>query len=153
MPHILDNMIWNAITTGNTGIARLDGEVGCYHPDIAPFAAMKELNDKNLDKLHGFIPAGNKIAIAYPDRPVLDESKWKVLHKMDVNQMVYENPVDVFTTTNSKLIVPLTDEHIPQMLELTALTKPGPFLQRTNLFGNYFGIFIEGRLAAMTGQR
>jgi len=33
------------------------------------------------------------------------------------------------------------------------LTKPGPFLQRTIEFGNYFGIFIDGRLAAMAGQR
>jgi ribosomal protein S18 acetylase RimI-like enzyme len=153
MHHVLDNTIWNAITTGNAGIAMVDGEVGSYMPDIAPFAGMKEWNEKNLAKLHAFIPAGNRIALSYADRPVLDENKWKVLRKMEVNQMVYEEPVDVFTTPSSPLIVPLTDEHILQMLELTALTKPGPFLQRTNLFGNYFGIFIDGRLAAMAGQR
>jgi predicted GNAT family acetyltransferase len=61
--------------------------------------------------------------------------------------------VDAFTTRNSSLIVSLSEEHVPQMLELTALTKPGPFLQQTIRFKNYFGIFIEGRLAAMAGQR
>jgi predicted GNAT family acetyltransferase len=53
----------------------------------------------------------------------------------------------------SSLITPLGIEHVPQMLELTKLTKPGPFFEKTILFGNYFGIFIDGRLAAMTGQR
>jgi hypothetical protein len=38
MDHILDNMIWNAITTGNNDIAIINGDVGCYLPDIAPFA-------------------------------------------------------------------------------------------------------------------
>src|SRR5688572_31721635 len=39
-----------------------------------------------------------------------------------------------------------------QMMELTTLTRPGPFLQQTIRFKNYFGIFIGDRLAAMTGQ-
>lgn len=83
----------------------------------------------------------------------MDETKWKVVHPMDVTQMLYEKSVTSFTTKNSSLIVPLSMEHVPEMLELTRLTKPGPFLEKTILFGNYFGIFIDGRLAAMTGQR
>ena len=82
-----------------------------------------------------------------------DKNKWKLVQHMDVTQMVYEYPVESYITKNSELIVPLTDEHITEMLELTALTRPGPFLQRTIEFGNYFGIFIDGRLAAMSGQR
>jgi hypothetical protein len=71
---------------------------------------------------------------------------------MDITQLLYEKPVTILTTKNSHLIVPLGMEHVPQMIELTALTKPGPFLEKTILFGNYFGIFIDGRLAAMAGQ-
>lgn len=153
MSHILDNMIWNAITTGNRDIALLNDDVGCYRPDIAPFAGLKELTAANLDKLHAFLAPGKTVALSYFDSLPLDKDRWNVLHQMDVTQMVYEVPVASFTTDNSPLIVPLTDEHIPQMLELTALTKPGPFLQRTIEFGNYFGIFREGRLAAMSGQR
>lgn len=153
MPHILDNMIWNAITTGNRNIAIVEGSVGSYLPAIAPFAGMEEFNDANLQQLHEFIPAARKIDISLLQQTEYDESKWKLLHSMDVTQMVYEFPVQTFLTRNSDLIVPLTDEHIPLMLELTALTKPGPFLERTIEFGNYFGIFIDGRLAAMTGQR
>jgi len=153
MGHILDNMIWHAITTGNNDIAILNGDVGCYLPEIAPFAGMKEFNDVNLEKLYEFIPANRSVAISSLSKMDHDANKWKLLQPMDVTQMVYEHPVNTFTTKHSALIVPLSEEHIPQMLELTALTKPGPFLQQTIRFKNYFGIFIEGRLAAMTGQR
>lgn len=153
MEHILDNMIWNAITTGNNDIAVINGDVGCYLPDIAPFAGMREFNDANLKKLYEFIPANRSVAISSLHKMDHDEKKWKLIQPMDVTQMIYEVPVDTFTTKNSPLIVRLSDEHIPQMLELTALTKPGPFLQQTIRFKNYFGIFIEDKLAAMTGQR
>lgn len=153
MVHILDNMIWNAITSGNRDIAIVDGDLGCYQQDIAPFVGLKELNDANLQKLYDFIPAGRRVAVSYFNNISLDENKWSVVQQMDVTQMVYEKPVAEFTTKNSSLIVPLTTEHVPQMIELTKLTKPGPFFERTILFGNYFGIFIDERLAAMTGQR
>jgi len=153
MDHILDNMIWNAITTGNSDIAIISGNVGCYLPDIAPFAGMKNFNDANLKKLYEFITANRSVAISSLNKMDHDENKWKLLQHMDVTQMVYEHSVNTFTTKNSSLIVPLAEEHIPQMMELTALTRPGPFLQQTIRFKNYFGIFIEDRLAAMTGQR
>ena len=138
MVHPLDNMIWNAITTGNRDITIIDGEFGFYQPGITPFVGFKELNNKNLDQLHAIIPVGERVAISYFNKPSLDENKWKVVHPMDITQMLYEKPVSSFTTKNSSLIVPLGMEHVPQMIELTALTKPGPFLEKTILFGNYF---------------
>ena len=153
MNHVLDNMIWQALCTGNRELALLEEKVGCYHPEIAPFAAVAERDRTGFDRLHAFLPAGRKIAIAYFDPPPLDPAKWETLRQMDCCQMVYEHPVPAFTTPQSSRIVPLTDEHIPQMLELTALTKPGPFFQQTIRFGNYYGIFEGGRLAAMSGQR
>ena len=153
MDHILDNMIWNAMTTGNNDIAVINGDVGCYLPDIAPFAGMKDFNDINLKKLYEFIPANRSVAISSLNKMNHDKVRWKLLQPMDVTQMVYEHAVNSFTTKNSPSIVPLSEEHVPRMIELTALTRPGPFLQQTIRFKNYFGIFIEGRLAAMTGQR
>ncbi|HEX7846382.1 MAG TPA: GNAT family N-acetyltransferase [Chitinophagaceae bacterium] len=153
MSHLLDNMIWNGITTGNRSIAEVNGTVGAYHADIAPFAAIKEFNQENFEKLYQFLSPGRKVAVSYFNFLSLDESKWQKLAQMECYQMVYENPIDCFTTLQTELVVPLTREHVPQMLELTALTKPGPFFENTILFGNYFGIFKDGKLAAMTGQR
>jgi predicted GNAT family acetyltransferase len=39
------------------------------------------------------------------------------------------------------------------MIELTALTKPGPFSTRTHELGTYFGIREGGKLVAMAGER
>ena len=39
------------------------------------------------------------------------------------------------------------------MMELTALTKPGPFNRRTHELGTYLGIRREGKLVAMAGER
>jgi predicted GNAT family acetyltransferase len=40
-----------------------------------------------------------------------------------------------------------------EMLELTALTKPGPFDKRTHELGTYLGIRRDGQLVAMAGER
>ena len=43
---------------------------------------------------------------------------------------------------------------VPEMLELTAATEPGPFLPQTIQMGSYFGIRAsDGRLVAMAGER
>jgi predicted GNAT family acetyltransferase len=42
---------------------------------------------------------------------------------------------------------------VPEMLELTGRTKPGPFVPRTVELGGYLGIRRAGRLVAMAGER
>ena len=39
------------------------------------------------------------------------------------------------------------------MLDLVALTQPGPFGPRTGELGEYYGVFDGSRLVAMTGER
>jgi predicted GNAT family acetyltransferase len=43
--------------------------------------------------------------------------------------------------------------HIDQMVQLAALTRPGPFGKGTIKFGSYYGIFDGEKLVSMTGQR
>ena len=50
-------------------------------------------------------------------------------------------------------IVTLGAEDVPAMMELTALTKPGPFSARTHELGTFLGIRVDGQLAAMAGER
>jgi predicted GNAT family acetyltransferase len=82
-------------------------------------------------------------------QPATIPGKWKVLRHIPCLQMVFNGGV---IPTNVDLIN-LTNEHIPQMMELTQLTKPGPFVTRTIDFGHYQGIFEGDKLIAMTGQR
>jgi predicted GNAT family acetyltransferase len=50
-------------------------------------------------------------------------------------------------------ILPLGDADAPEMLALAQLTQPGPFLARTHVMGRFIGIRVQGRLAAMAGER
>jgi predicted GNAT family acetyltransferase len=47
----------------------------------------------------------------------------------------------------------LGDADAGEMLALATLTEPGPFLARTHAMGRFVGIRIDGRLAAMAGER
>lgn len=47
----------------------------------------------------------------------------------------------------------LGDADAADMLALATLTEPGPFLARTHTMGRFIGVRIEGRLAAMAGER
>ena len=49
-------------------------------------------------------------------------------------------------------IVALGADDVPAMMELTALTKPGPFGLRTHELGTFLGIRIDGQLVAMAGS-
>ena len=50
-------------------------------------------------------------------------------------------------------LIELGDDDVPDMLALTRLTEPGPFLSRTRTMGRFIGVRIDGRLAAMAGER
>jgi ribosomal protein S18 acetylase RimI-like enzyme len=49
--------------------------------------------------------------------------------------------------------VPLGAADVPEMLDLVARTRPGPFLPRTVEMGRYVGIRRGGALVAMAGER
>lgn len=44
-------------------------------------------------------------------------------------------------------------DDVPEILDLIALTEPGPFLPRTVELGTYLGIRHRGRLVALAGER
>ena len=50
-------------------------------------------------------------------------------------------------------IVTLGVDDVLNMIELTALTKPGPFYARTHELGTFLGIRVDGQLVAMIGER
>ena len=59
----------------------------------------------------------------------------------------------VETPANGVDIVTLGVDDVPAMIELTALTKPGPFYARTHELGTFLGIRVDGQLVAMIGER
>jgi predicted GNAT family acetyltransferase len=48
---------------------------------------------------------------------------------------------------------PLGDADASEMVALASLTRPGPFFERTHELGRFVGVRVDGRLAAMAGER
>jgi predicted GNAT family acetyltransferase len=68
--------------------------------------------------------------------------------------MVYEgSSVQQPESPSEPEIIELGAADAPEMLELTGLTKPGPFSKRTHELGTYLGTRRDGKLVAMAGER
>jgi len=48
---------------------------------------------------------------------------------------------------------PLGAADASEMVALASLTRPGPFFERTHELGGFVGVRVDGRLAAMAGER
>lgn len=149
--HLLDNPVWSALNTGNSNIARGTDLVKFYRPNISPFVGLTENSEENLIALHALSPREEHVHAVVSVGDMQVPAPWTATFKIPVFQMVCDRPV--FRQAITTPMIPLADEHIPQMLTLTALTKPGPFSERTIDFGHYQGIFDGERLVAMAGQR
>jgi predicted GNAT family acetyltransferase len=68
-------------------------------------------------------------------------------------EMVYEGDGVPSSSASDPEIVELSAADVPEMMALTALTKPGPFHKRTHELGTYLGIRREKKLVAMAGER
>jgi predicted GNAT family acetyltransferase len=90
------------------------------------------------------------IAVLFTPEAVTLPAGFNVVLAETGEQMI-GTPVE--TPTDGVDIVTLGIDDVPAMLELTALTKPGPFSTRTHELGTFLGIRADGRLVAMTGER
>jgi hypothetical protein len=93
------------------------------------------------------VPASTSLFTASPlDVP----GNWQVDRSRWIDQMICEASL----APPPVAPLPLGTTDVPEMLELTAVTEPGPFLPQTIQMGSYFGIRAsDGRLARMAGKR
>jgi predicted GNAT family acetyltransferase len=154
MEHLLDNPVYNALTSGDEHLAQGIGMVRYFDPSVSPFAGFPIGYETGFDDLFSQLPAGRRILHA-TITPIEEPAGWQQMAYIKGSQFVYESSAsnNEQPPTNNHLIVPLTSRNAEEMVQLAALTKPGPFDLRTIEFGRYYGIFENGRLAAMTGQR
>lgn len=149
MKHVLDNPIFTALASGNQNLSKGNDPIKYFNKDVAPFIGFSENSQGNFDAAYDMISRENPLVFVSRDRTIA-QSKWTVLQQIPGWQMIYNG--DAFDVDTSNLVA-LTDEHVPQMIELTQLTNPGPFGLHTIDFGHYYGIFDGEKLVAMAGQR
>jgi ribosomal protein S18 acetylase RimI-like enzyme len=147
---ILLNPVYNALLTGDKHLSFGTAEVKYFDEQVSPFAGFREDYANGFSDLHEMLPGGRRILYAIP-RYIAAPKGWQVLHEVRGLQFIYEG--NHTPATDFSRVKPLTEEHVEEMITLTQLTRPGPFGSKTIRFGHYFGIFENGKLAAMTGQR
>ena len=150
MSHPLDNPIWNALNTGSHTLSFGTDRVRLVNREMGFFAGLPAYQKENLDELNDYLEAGQRVILFPPDHLPPDE-KWKVHNDRELLQLVCER--DFSTVEPQPEILPLDESHVAEMLALTQLTKPGPFLNKTIDFGDYFGFFSDGKLVSMAGSR
>ncbi|OON68882.1 GNAT family N-acetyltransferase [Hymenobacter sp. CRA2] len=150
MEHPLDNPIWNALLTGNQPLAIGDELARVFPRDVGAFAGLAGYSPQAFARLHELAPVGAP-TILFTAEPISLPMGWQQRLHRELLQLVYPHPEA--PAVDSHNLVALEEQHIPAMLALTALTSPGPFLDRTIVFGGYYGVFQDGQLVAMTGQR
>jgi ribosomal protein S18 acetylase RimI-like enzyme len=150
MDHILDNPIYNALSSGNQHFSIGNESSRFFKPEVAPFAGLKANSDNDFATLDRISPPESTFVIFTPERVSIPKP-WKEMREMELLQMVYESTIPPHRIGQD--LIDLNAQHLPEMLALTQLTNPGPFLNQTIQLGNYTGIISDGHLVAMAGQR
>ena len=150
MKHILDNPVWEALSTEDARLNCGNDAVRYFAEDVSPFVGMKHWDDHDLAILEKELPADRSFSVMIADQ-VRIPACFEIVFTTPLYQMVCTRFQPIFDSSLS--MRQLGDADVPAMLELTSLTKPGPFLQHTIDFGNYVGIYQNGELLAMAGER
>ena len=147
--HVLDRAILSSLKGRHARLAIRDGGALWYDPDYAVFAAVEDHSEASLEGL-GRLTGHGDVAMLEPDPPTSAPGAAVVSQALGV-QMVLERLVE--WRRPGADMVPLGEQDGPEMLALAQLTEPGPFFAKTHLLGDFYGVRIDGRLAAMAGER
>ena len=147
--HPLDRPIWSALTTRQQALAEGGALARRYPTPVAPFADMVDMSPQSFAAL-GAIMSGPEIAVLFTPDPVTAPAEFKILLAETGEQMI-GTPAE--SAIRGVEIVTLGADDVPDMMALTALTKPGPFSARTHELGTFLGIRIDDELVAMAGER
>ncbi|WP_433063725.1 GNAT family N-acetyltransferase [Dactylosporangium sp. CS-033363] len=147
--HVLDQATWAALTGPHARLAEGTGLARRYPADVSTFAALPPDPDvRAWADLAALAGPGGTVLLAGDRLPV--PPGWTAIAQVDGVQLV---AADALKTEPDVELVPLGDADVPEMLDLVARTRPGPFLPKTHRMGAYSGVRHDGALVAMAGER
>lgn len=150
MEDLLYNPVYNALLLRDAHLGSSFNGVKYFDEAVSPFAGFSSEYKNGFSDLYDLFPQGRRILYAKPD-PIEQPAGWQIAAHVPGLQFLFTS--DKLPGKSSVSPVLLSEENIDEMIELTRLTKPGPFDRRTIEFGHYHGVFENGKLVAMAGQR
>ncbi|SFT64567.1 FR47-like protein [Actinopolyspora lacussalsi subsp. righensis] len=156
---VLDDPVGESLRGHHAHLARLVGRAATYTPEVATFCALPaEPDEDSWSELAELLGRG-ELADMF-SCPATPPSDWEPVFSLEGLQMIRpadshpgHNPLEHDACEHGPAVVELGVEDVPEMLDLTARTAPGPFRPRTHELGTYLGIRESGTLVAMAGER
>ena len=147
MFHKLNNPVWHSLSENHQILSVNYVEVKFYHPDYCAFGGIE--NGENIARhLDEYSTMADEFYIV-GEKPILS-NKLRFKKELVCLQMVIDKKIDV--QINEEITL-LTYEHTLALYHLINLVQPGYFKIKTPFMGNYFGIFKDKQLIAVTGER
>ncbi|MFF9769167.1 GNAT family N-acetyltransferase [Streptomyces sp. NPDC014636] len=148
VPHVLDNPALASLTGPHAHFAERRGRVLRYPLDVTPWLALPDEPDaRDWADLAALAGPGAEIPLPGVHGEVPGD--WEITFRVEGVQYV-DNGLAAAPDSEA---VRLGPADVPEMLDLVARTRPGPFLPRTVELGTYLGIRRGGALIAMAGER
>lgn len=155
---LLDNPIWNSLNTDHAQLALSNELARRFPPSIGPLSGMARYDAASYEALRQLAGPGGVVGL-FLEQPYVVQPGWKLLRDGQMYQMIDSELGDAAAQSHQHAseprveIVQLSAADSPAMVELAHLTQPGPFFERTRELGTFFGIWSNGRLMAMAGER
>jgi len=146
--HPLDNPVWTSLTSRHAALSRRVGHAARYPADVAPFVAVDRCDAQAAADAASLVAPG-ELACFVGITPPLG-ADWRVEQSAQIAQMIRHAPIEIGDGPD---VVELSAPQLADMLALTALVYPHYFRPRTIMMGRYLGIYDNGTLAAMAGER
>jgi ribosomal protein S18 acetylase RimI-like enzyme len=148
-PVVLDNPAWSALSGAHARFGEFHGRAARYQPDVAPFHALSDPTSPDAwEDLRSLVAPGESVTVAGAGG--VAHPGWAVAGSIPGVQFV-----DVsLAAAPYPAALRLGTADVPEILDLIAATRPGPFLRRTVELGTYLGLRSpSGALIAMAGER
>ncbi len=147
--HPLDNPFHSALASIHRDIALRHGDVLRYPAEFAPFLGIAHADVDLADALPQLVPEGDA-ALMLGVAPARVPDGWTLEPFAELAQMQCDYALEII---DGPEILELDERHRADVLALTALVYPHYFRPRTMELGRYFGMYVDGRLAAIIGER
>lgn len=142
--------VWNMLNGPQAHLSLGVASARRIDPLFGPFAAARDRSPGSLAALAELVEPGEEVWLVeteeWPAPPGLVVTRTAV-----VVQMVADHPAPL--QPGDEAAESLGEADASAMSEIALATKPGPWGERTRLYGDFYGIRAGARLAAMAGER
>jgi len=150
MMHLLDNIPWHCLAGPHAKYSLGTNDARRYAPGFSPIIGFANLQDPNFAALAELCSSGEHFYCGGLSGAV--PPGWRVDAETTANQMLWDAAPPAENCA-AQSVIKLGPSHVPQVLQLVAVTRPGPFAERTIELGDYYGVLEGGRLLAIAGER